>query len=301
MDISKLDLNLLHSLDVLLEEASVTGAARRLGISQPAMSAQLARLRRLFGDPLLVPSGRKMVPTVRAEGLRFPLRAQLQDLQVLVRAQTAFAPETTTDTIRLGGTDYAHAVLSEDLICHLRANAPSLRLALMPFVSGRAAQDLESGRMEAAIVTSFVQLDEAKSISLLHEDFVFVQRAGHPRGTKPLDVQEFCDLDHILVSPEGGGFTGQVDAALKTRGLARTVCVSLPSFLLALPLIERSDLVTVLPARLAQRYGHRLEIFPLPFALEGFDLRLVWHVRRHHDPAHIWFRRAVSDFVRVLR
>lgn len=300
MDISKLDLNLLGSLDVLLEEASVTGAARRLGISQPAMSAQLARLRRLFGDPLLVPSGRKMVPTVRAEGLRGPLRAKLQDLHGLVRAQSTFVPGTTTDTIRLGGTDYAHAVLSEDLVCHLRASAPGLRLALMPFISGRAAQDLESGRMEAAIVTSFVKLDEAKGVTLLHEEFVFVQRAGHPRGTKPPDLQEFCDLDHILVSPEGGGFAGQVDAALEKLGLARSVCISLPGFLLALPLIARSDLVTVLPARLARRHGHRLEVFPLPFALKGFELRLVWHVRRQHDPAHIWFRRAVSDFVRDL-
>ena len=298
MDLKSLDLNLLLSLDALLAEGSVTEASRRIGVSQPAMSAQLARLRALFGDPLLVPSGRRMVPTVRAEALRDPLRCLLQDLLGLVRAQAAFDPASARETFRLGGTDYIHAVLSGGLVEHLRRAAPGIRIAMMPFESARLWPDLESGRLDAAVVTSFVTLDEAKSVLLLEEAMVFAQRRGHPRGAKPPSLEGFCALDHILVSPEGGGFVGAVDRMLKSRGRSRRVAVSLPSFLLAPTLIESSDLVCVLPERLARRYEETLEIFPLPFELEGFALRLVWHPRRQNDPAHVWFRQETATLVR---
>ncbi|MEO1250498.1 MAG: LysR family transcriptional regulator, partial [Pseudomonadota bacterium] len=233
MDMNSLDLNLLKSLHVLLVERSVTGAARRIGISQPAMSAQLARLRRQFGDPLLVSSGRSLVPTVRAEALQEPLEAILQDLFGLVQTQSTFDPLTAQDTVFLGGTDYVHAMISGYLAAHLRVEAPGIRLAMMPFVHGSLARDLETGRMSAAIVTSFVRLDQAKSVTLQSERFAFVQRSGHPRGAAPPTLDEFCSLQHVLVSPEGGGFSGAVDQALDDLGRKRHVAVSLPSFLLA--------------------------------------------------------------------
>ncbi|WP_299626550.1 LysR family transcriptional regulator [Pelagibius sp.] len=300
MDTKDLDLNLLRSLDALLGAESVTGAARRIGISQPAMSAQLARLRQLFGDPLLVASGRRMVPTVRAEALRAPLRALLQDAEGLLREEVAFDPMAAEETFRLGGTDYVHAVLAGGLVDHLHRQAPGIRLAMMPFHSASVWQDLETGRLDAAIVTSFVTLNAAKARLLLRERFVFVQRRGHPRGSQPPDLNAFCALDHILVSPEGGGFVGAVDRALSALGRSRRVLVSLPSFLLAPALIQTSDLVCVFPERLALGCGGGLEVFPLPFALAGFDLQMVWHPRRHNDPAHVWFRNEIADYARRL-
>ena len=298
MDIKLLDLNLLRSLDALLTECSVTGAAQQIGISQPAMSAQLARLRKLLGDPLLVASGRRMVATDRAEALRAPLKKLMQDLEGLLREQAPFEPGEASDTFRLGGTDYVHAVVSAGLIHHLLEQAPGIRLAMMPFQSEQVWQDLESGRMDAAVVTTFVTLNEAKARHLLEERFVLVQRRGHPRGSKPPTLDAFCDLDHVLVSPEGGGFTGAVDKALRKVGRMRRIVASLPSFLLVPPLVQTSDLVCVFPERLARVCADDLELCPLPFELTGFDLQMIWHPRRHNDPAHVWFRNAVAEHVR---
>lgn len=298
MDFKSLDLNLLRSLDALLTEGSVTGAAQRIGISQPAMSAQLARLRKLFGDPLLVASGRRMVKTDRAEGLREPLRKLLQDLEGLVRERGPFEPEAATETFRLGGTDYVHAVVSTGLLDHLLKEAPGVRLAMMPFQSEQIWQDLETGRVDAAVVTTFVTLNEAKARHLLKERFVLVQRAGHPRGRKPPSLKAFCDLEHILVSPEGGGFIGAADTALRKLGRSRRIVTSLPSFLLVPALVQASNLVCVFPERLAKVCTDELELYPLPFELTGFDLQLVWHPRRHKDPAHVWFRNAVAEHMR---
>jgi len=239
-----------------------------------------------------------MVPSLRAEALRGPLRRLLRDLEGLLHAQAVFEPATAENTFRLGGTDHVHAMLSGGLVSQLRRLAPGIRLAMMPFQSGRAWQDLESGRLDATIVTSFVTLNDAKARPLLQERFVFAQRKGHPRGPTPPDLDAFCDLDHLLISPEGGGFVGAVDQALEELGRVRRVQVSLPSFLLAAPVIETSDLVCVFPERLARVCGGNLDIFPLPFQLDGFGLQMVWHPRSHNDPAQVWFRNAVVDYVR---
>ena len=298
MDADPRDLKLLLTLDALLAEGSVTRAARRLGVSQPALSAQLARLRAMFGDPMFVMSGRRMVPTTRAEAVREPLRRLLRDVEGLVRDHADFDPATAVETFRLSGTDYVHAVVSCGLIDRLRGVAPGLRVALMPFDSDRVWQDLESGRLDASIVTTFVVLNQAKARFLLREEFVLVQRKGHPRGSAPPGVADFCTLDHVLISPEGGGFFGAVDQALEKLGHARRVVVSLPSFLLAPAVIGATDLVCVLPRRVAQAYAASLDILPLPFAVTGFDLQLIWHPRRQHDPAHVWFRNQLADHVR---
>ncbi len=271
------NLNLLRTLDALLAHGSVTAAARHLGLSQPALSAQLARLRRLFGDPLFVASGRHLVPTSRAEALRIPLRRGLQALEGLVRTQTVFDPATASGTLGIGGTDYVHAVLGGALIAGVRAQAPGLAVALMPFVADRAWAELENGRLDAAIVTSFVTLDEARRRMLFSERFIFVQRKGHPRGPAPPDLDAFCTLPHVLVSPEGGGFFGAVDRVLADLGRSRAVVVSLPSFLLAPAMLAGSDLVCVLPARLASAHTDRLDLLPLPLPVPGFDVHLVWH------------------------
>ena len=298
MDTNPRDLRLLLTLDALLSEGSVTRAAQRLGVSQPALSAQLTRLRVLFGDPMFVMSGRRMVPTTRAETVREPLQRLLRDLDGLVREHTSFDPATTSETVRLGGTDYVHAVVSSGLLARLSGKAPGLRAALLPFDAERVWQELETGRIDAAIVTTFVVLNQAKARFLLREDFVLVQRKGHPRGSAPPDLAEFCALDHILVSPEGGGFFGAIDRALEAMDRKRRVAVSLPSFLLAPAVLGQSDLVCVFPRRLAQAHARFLDLLPLPFAVPSFDLQLIWHPRRQHDPAHVWFRTELADHAR---
>ena len=299
MDIKPSDLPLLVTLDTLLEEGSVTLAARRLGISQPALSAQLARLRILFDDPLFVMSGRRLVPTTRALSLADPLNKAMRDLEDLLARQRDFDPTSAAITVRLGGTDYVHAVVSGGLYGALARQAPNVRLAMMPFDGDRLWFQLESGDVDAAIVTSFVRLDQAKGRFLFREDFALVQRRGHPRGRNTPTLDEFCALDHVLVSPEGGGFFGAVDEALERLGRRRTVAVSVPGFLPALGVVKRSDLVCVLPRRLISDADRDIELHDLPLDVRGFDLRLIWHPRRQNDPAHKWLRDQIAGFVRT--
>ena len=238
-----------------------------------------------------------MVPTVKAQEIGGRLRVLLQELQSLVREQASFNPETARDTFRLGGTDYAHSVLTLGLVDRLRRSAPSVNLAVMPFETGRLWHNLEQGQLDAAVVTSFVTLNEANARHLLDEDFVMVQRRGHARGLRGPDLEEFCQLDHVLVSPEGGGFVGAVDRALEQLGARRRVSVSLPHFLLVPALVGQTDMVAVLPRRLAELHTQELDVLPLPMQVPGFGLQLVWHPRRRSDPAHVWFRRQVVSMV----
>lgn len=286
------DLGLLLALDALLREEGVTAAAERLGISQPAMSAQLARLRRLFNDPLLTASGRRLVPTTRALALREPLHQLLGDLDALVREGANFEPATSKKAFRLIGTDYVHAVIGPCLVEGLCKSAPETRLALLPFDPPAVWRALEEDQVDAALVTG-MKLPDAKMRAGLEEDFLVIQRKGHPRGTGPLTLDAFSAFPHLLVSPEGGGFTGAADKVLKQIGRERRVAWSLPSFLLAPAFVARCDALCLLPRRLAELHADQLDSFDPPFASPRFTLNLVWHPRRQSDPAHIWFRAQV--------
>ncbi|MCR9256243.1 MAG: LysR family transcriptional regulator [Alphaproteobacteria bacterium] len=287
------------ALDVLLETESVTVSARRLGLSQPAMSAQLAQLRAMFNDPLLTPSGRRLVSTSRAKSLKAPLRRVLGDLSALVRESAAFDPATAEVRFRLIGTDYVHAVAASPLLAACGRTAPGIRLAFMPFDPPAVWPALENEGADVAVVTG-MDLPDAKSRVVFEEDFVVICRKGHPDGEFLRDLDRFCAADHLLVSPEGGGFVGAIDRSLTEMGRGRTVRASLPSFLLAPRVVAESDLVCVLPRRLASLDRDRINQYELPFPSPRFVLRLIWHPRRQADPAHLWFRTTIADLLRGI-
>lgn len=295
MDLSRTDIGLLLSLDVLLAERNVSRAAIRLGLSQPALSAQLARLREMFGDPLLVATGRGMVPTPRAEALREPLHNLLERLLSLVREQVPFDPATATDTFRIAASDFLHRALS--LPCAIARDAPHVRVALMAFDAQRASAQLESGEVDLLIASERLTPKTARARRLFDEDMVFVQRRGHPRGTGPLTLEAFCALDHVLVSPEGGGFHGAADDALAALGMARRVVASLPSFLLVPGMVGKTDLVAVVPRCLTVMFPDMFEVAEAPIDLPGFTVYASWHQRRQIDAAHVWLREKVRAAV----
>ena len=292
MDISKADLGLFVALDALLEEEAVTPAARRLGVSQPAMSAQLARLRRRFGDPLLVQSGRKLVPTDRARRLKAPLRRLLSDLDALVREETTFAPSETKATFRVIATDYVHSTCGALLSSAFSAEAPNARLALLPFDPPAVWTMLEEGEADVALATN-LNLPDALSRKLFSEDFVVARRKGHPRAETPLSLEGFCAERHILVSPEGGGFRGAADAILAKQGATRSVACSAPSFLLAPQMVAATDMLCLLPRRMAASFPDEIEALETPFPTPSFDVAMLWHPRRRGDPAHQWLRERI--------
>ena len=299
LDLKQGDIGLLLALDALLETCSVTKAAGQIGISQPAMSAQLARLRALFGDSLLVPSGRQMVLTARAMEIQDELHALLQKLDGLVKAGRPFDPAQTSATFKLLATDYAHAVIGVRLLARMAEQAPKARLALLPFFPAEVWPSLETNRADIALVTG-IRPPEAHTSTGFSEDFVTVVRSGYPNTSNMTTLDGFCRAAHLLVSPQGGGFEGAVDKELAALHRRRRVACSVPSFLLAPALVAASDHACVLPRRIASAHGHGLKAVELPFPSPTFTIDLFWHPRRQNDPAHVWFRNLVLETAREL-
>lgn len=299
MDIKQGDIGLLMALDALLEHESVSRAADQLGISQPAMSAQLKRLRNLFNDPLLTPSGRRLVATSRARALQQDLRRHLRNLDALVRENEAFDPAETRKTFRMIATDYVHLVLAARLEDRIRAAAPDARLAFLPFEPRSMWEALEGDKADLALVTG-MELPDAISRHAMSEAFCVIMRRGHALEKTELTQEAFCAQRHILISPEGGGFVGATDRALAGLGMKRRVAVSLPSFLLAPGLVAGSDALCVVPRRLADLYRDVVVCRDLPFDVRGFDVDMLWHPRRQNDPAHTWFRGEIARLTKRI-
>ncbi|HZX29143.1 MAG TPA: LysR family transcriptional regulator [Telluria sp.] len=301
MDLHRIDLNLLVSLDRLLAEKNVTHAARRLSLSQPALSAQLRQLRELFGDPLLVPAARGMTPTLRALELQAPLRELLASAHRLVAGQQSFDPATSDATFRIAATDSIQATVCVDLIARLRQCAPSIRVALFPSdTPARLDERLASGELDLVLGTRPSLPPAAKARLLYQETFLCLLRRGHAASARPLDLDSFCRLDHVLVSTAGGGFSGAVDDALAQLGRARRVVASLTSFLVAPAMVAQSDLICTVPARLARAAGDALVVLAPPCEVGSFSVHMGWHPRTDSDPAQKWLRQEVSRAVGPL-
>jgi len=287
-DIRTLDLNLLRALDALLDERSVTRAAARLGLTQPAVSGALARLREAFGDPLFVRTQRGVLPTPRAQALAGPLRRLLADAEALVRP-AEFDPATAEMLLRLAATDYAERTLVAPFLAALRAEAPRARLAVRPLEEAHVLAQMERGDFDLALMRLEAAPPALYALRLLDERYVCALRADHPDAAGPLSLDRFCALDHALVSLAGGGFRGPTDTALAALGRRRRVAVSVPSFLALPALLRASDLVAAVPERLLRGVSG-VALLPLPLDVPGFTMIAAWHERTHHDPAHRWAR-----------
>jgi DNA-binding transcriptional LysR family regulator len=296
LDIRGVDLPLLVSLDVLLEEKHVTRAAARLHLSQPAMSAQLARLRALFGDPLLVPadSGRGMLATPRALELQAPLRAALAMLgQAVRRDAPPFDPRTAERTFHIAGNDNAVLMLMLPVVQQVASiGGPRLKLAFRTPEPEHQAGQLERGEIDLLVGGSRFIPDTLSSAPVLLVDHRMAQRKGHPRGTGPLDLDQYCALRHIVVSTNGS-FHAFMDEQLAKQGRARTVPIAVAQYNLVPPMLAATDLVCTLPSRFLDRFDSQLDTFELPLRVPALDLSLAWHPRSGHDAGLRWLREQV--------
>lgn len=285
----RLDLNLLITLDVLLAERNVTRAAERLNLSQPSVSVQLAKLRDTLGDPLLLPGPRGMRPTARAEALREPLREALEALQRAVSPQDRFDPARATNTWRVAAFDYAESTVVLPVLHGLRTMAPGTRLAVMQAVPSLLARQAEQGEIDLAFHTTEGAPPGLHRRPLFTERYVLAGRAGHPGLRRKPTPAQFCRLEHVIVSPDGGGFFGPTDDALAARGLSRRVVLSVPHFLFVLSVLASTDLVAMLPSRLV-RDAAGIKVVEAPIEIPGYEMSMLWHERVHRDPAHRWLR-----------
>jgi DNA-binding transcriptional LysR family regulator len=286
------DLGLLVSLDALLQEGSVTGAAKRVGLSTPAMSHALARIRERLGDPILVRSGRGMLLTPRAMELRPQVHHVVTEARRTFASEGPFVALELSRTFVVHASDYVLTVLGTTVDRILRSEAPKACVRFVPNTTDDSAKLRDEGSdLAVGIYGELPQ--EMRTRPLLTDRFVCVLRKGHPGGFKRLTLDRFASLDHVQVAPRGtpGGY---LDDALRERGVTRRVARAVPYFLTALQLVAETDYVLTVSERIARRYANslRLEVFEAPLPLRPYALSLVWHPRVDADAGHRFLREA---------
>lgn len=299
MNLESIDLNLLRVLDALLVERHVTRAAKRLGLSQPATSHALSRLRDTLGDQLLVRTPKGLALTPRATEIATPLRAALTSLEQAV-AGAGFDPATAKRTFQIATIDYGSFVLVPGLLERVQREAPGVDLWVRA-VREDPCEQLATG--EADVVVGPLPMIPARASiharRLYEERFVCMARKGHPRVRKGLDLATWASLPHILVAPRGAP-GGVVDEVLAKHGLARRVALAVPHFLVAPHVVAGSDLVVTIGSRVAAAFVDMLpvKIFDPPVPIPGFEVKLAWHERTHNDPGQRWLRALIVDLYR---
>ncbi len=301
MNLSGFDLNLLRVLDALLHEKSTVRAAERVGLSQPAVSAALGRLRLALDDPLFVRHGQRILPTEFAASLEIPLRQVLDSLSELLSRQDDFDPRSSDGRFKIAGSDYFAEMLMPSLAQLLATEVPRVKVQLVELVPDNYVASLESLDVDMALVPkvdfpSWVAFQPAFLSS-----FVMVARQGHPRlaraGVQPYDtvpMDLFCDLSHIAFSPEGK-LKAMGDAALARLGRERNVVMTMPVFGGICSAVSESDLVALLPRPLAQKMAAQkgLSIYVAPVPLPTAQICMIWHKRNNGNAAHRWLRETV--------
>ncbi|MFO0761517.1 MAG: LysR family transcriptional regulator [Byssovorax sp.] len=292
------DLGILVSLDALLQEGSVTGAARRVGLSTPAMSHALARIRERLADPILVRAGRGMLLTPRALALKDPVHHVVAEARRALTPERPFVARELSRTFVVHATDYVLTILGATVDRILREEAPLACLRFVPNTPDDAALLRDQGAdLAVGIYGELPQ--EMRSRPLLTDRFVCVVREGHPAIKRRLSLDQLTSLPHIQVAPRGkpGGY---IDDVLRASGLARRVARAVPYFMTALQLVAETDYVLVISERIARRFAGalRLQVFEVPLELRPYALSLLWHPRVDGDASHRFLR---DVFVRAAR
>lgn len=292
----RLDLNLLITLDALLIENNVTRASERLHLSQSAVSLQLAKLREFFDDPLLLPGPRGMKPTARADELREPLRRALASLSEAVIQQEPFNALDASQTWRAAAFDYGEFAIILPALAKLRQEAPKTRLAILQCAPALVAKQAEQGEIDIAFLAAYEIPHGMRYQSLFKERYVLAGRIDHPQLKQKPTLSKLCELEHVIVSPDGGGFLGVTDVALAQLDLKRRTVLSLPHFLFLTKVLEHTDLVALVPSRLVQGQD-RLKVVEPPLEVPGFEMVMVWPERVHREPAHQWLREHILSSI----
>ncbi|MBU0587101.1 MAG: LysR family transcriptional regulator [Gammaproteobacteria bacterium] len=294
MDIRSVDLNLLVVFDAMVEHRSVTRAAEALDLSQPAMSAAVARLRTLFGDPLFVRIGAEMQPTPRAMELGTAIRHVVRTIKSDILQRSAFDPAVSQRTFTLVMPDIAEVNFLPRILAGLAEEAPHTNVRTLAMPRHAAAESLESGSAELAL-GYFPDLQKAGFYQqkLLRNSHVCLVRKAHPTIRSKMTMAQFLSASHAVVKPDGREHV--FEQFLQKKGIKRRVLVEISHFMSLLPIVESSDLVATVPKDLAEfcvRHGD-VRYMDTPMKSPVIDVHLFWHRRFQKDPAHAWLRGAI--------
>jgi DNA-binding transcriptional LysR family regulator len=291
----KLDLNLLRTLHVLLEEQQVSRAATRLNLTQPAVSHALQRLRQHFGDPLFVRQGQRMIPTPRTRELEGPLRQVLQSIDRLAGPAT-FNPAAAQGKLRIATTDYGLAVVLPNVLARLAEEAPNLAIS-STMITGDSFDHLKTGFLDLAL-SGQESFGDVEIETLFRERFVIVTHRSHPLVGKPIGVEDFVAYPHAIIDVVQSRLHA-IDRRLKRLGLKRRIALSLPHMLAAPFFAHATNLLMPVPERVAHLYAEQLDLVihepPPEVDIGRFDYVQAWHERRTNDPMHRWLRDLVRQ------
>jgi len=296
MELEEIDLNLLVVFKQLLAERSVSRAAEALGLSQPAVSNALARLRKLMGDELFLRTPAGMEPTPFAEQLAESVTYGLGMIHSALNQRSTFEPATSTRSFVIGMTDIGEIYFLPKLMERLRRDAPGVTVSTLRNTAAHLRDDMEAGKVDLAIGL----LPQLKAgffqRRLFRQRYVCMFRKGHKLDKRKMSIAEFSAAEHLLVVSEGTGH-GKVDEVLKRSGIERRVSLTVPHFVAIGHILQATDMVATVPERLAERM---VEPFGLvyvahPAALPEVAINAFWHAKVHKAPANQWLRGVVFD------
>ena len=290
------DLNLLPVFVALMEERSVTRAAERLGITQPALSNALNRLRDMLRDPLFIRERYGMRPTQMAEELAPVIGRMLASIDDVILGQQDFDPARATRLFTVAPNSYVEFVLIPAIVAHLRERASGIKLRLVPFGNDLIETGVMSGTTEMVLGRIIDPPNNMVVQHLMDDGLACVVRADHPDVQDALSQEQYERLKHVNVLPPGRMRVGLFQA-LEQRGLKREVAVSVTHFLAVPEIVAVTDYCATLPSLICHHLARdpRLKVLSAPVDLGTFPVEMAWHVRYRHDPAHRWLRSLISE------
>ncbi|XBS69773.1 LysR family transcriptional regulator [Acerihabitans sp. KWT182] len=303
MNFHGIDLNLLAAFDALMDERNVTRAAARVGVSQPAMSAALSRLRRLFNDRLFMRSADGLLPTPLARDIAAPVSQALRQLEATLVKKPAFAPEKMLLTFTLGMSEYAAIVLLPALTKALEMRASGVSLNVHAFNDRDSAVDLlDGGSIDLAVGFPPVRPENRiLTKPIFRDEFVTIVRRGNVMAKKGMNIAVFLALSHVLVSPEGDRY-GLVDQALAQMGKQRALALTLPQMLAVPTIIAQTDMTATVMKQVVLHSSAQQDLlmFTPPVVLPSIEFHLIWHRRSDPHPAQQWLRELIASLAASL-
>jgi DNA-binding transcriptional LysR family regulator len=296
MNLRDIDLNLLVIFNQLLIDRRVSTTADKLGLSQPAVSNALKRLRTLLKDELFVRTARGMEPTPYALHLIEPIGYALSTLQNALNQRDSFDPATSERTFTLGVTDIGEIYFMPTLMAMLSIEAPKIKISTLRHNTGHLSDDMAAGNVDIAIgllpslTTGFFQR------RLFKQRYMCLFRQGHPKARNPISLAQYKSLPHVGVTSTNTGHS-EVDEWLTRKGISRDIHLHVPHFVAVGHILQSSDLIATVPERFAQKCSgpFQLETSPLPFNLPEIAINLFWHAKYNREPANMWLRKRIIE------
>jgi DNA-binding transcriptional LysR family regulator len=295
-DIRSLDLGMLRTFDALMRERSVSRAAARLFLSQPAVSASLNRLREVFGDPLFTRTSHGVMPTSRAQALAPLVERALGSIAALLEADR-FEPERSNRIFRVAGSDHASRMLLPELSRRLVLAGSGVRVHWVPPGAWSLAEHLHNGELDIAVMSRIHVPQDIRTRLLYQDHYVFVLRKNHPLAGQPVTLESFCATPHVFLGYGTSTLDDLVDDALQRSGRRRLPQIAVSSFAQIVHQLLHSDHAAVVGRRVALHYADQLHIQPLPFELPGYSSLLCWSQRSEADPGATWLREQVLEIL----